>query len=110
MAAAVVSPMTTGGGVGSSRSRVARRVSLRAATVLVAGSGAVLAASAPAGAGVWTAPLEVGAADAGRPVGRDVAMDASGAAGFVWTSGGTMRATLRRAGGGFGATQRFGSG
>src|SRR4051812_46389162 len=91
--------------------RVPGRFARRAATAAVAaGLVGALLAPAHARAGVWTAPLGVGAADAGRPIGRDVAMDASGAAGLVWTSGGTMRATLRRAGGGFGATQRFGSG
>jgi hypothetical protein len=77
---------------------------------VVAGLLGALLAPAHARAGVWTAPLGVGAADPGLPVGRDVAMDASGAAGLVWTSGGTVRVTLRRAGGGFGSTQTLGSG
>jgi hypothetical protein len=70
---------------------------------------ATVGAAVSADAAVWTAPLTVSQFDSAVDPGRDVAMDASGAAAFAWTEGGTVRATLRRAGGGFNPTGTLGA-
>jgi hypothetical protein len=61
-------------------------------------------------AATWTAPLTVGRADPNTAADEDVAMDASGAVGFVWTSRGVVRAAMRSSGGGFGETATLGQG
>ena len=89
---------------------IASRTLRVAATIVAALALWATVAAGQAQAAVWTAPLTVGPADPTGIVGNDIAMDASGAVGFVWTSAGDVRSTMRRAGGNFGDTATLGQG